>query len=388
MNIEQGTTYHNPNEGDADNSKKSFRQRRPLYCCLIMFVFLLLVVFVALAKHFGDTAPKCNGRGCNRPDPYSTMALMKEDGTEYISSVNFPSDMETSIKDACDMVGKFFGFPTNTKVFMWEYNGPSSAYSDIEAKCGDFVGESCDGEAQAKQGGQYYVSGTRDNCVCNKATYTGSPVHFFPSGGDTATSAAERAVHEYTHAFQKSRGGPQPNWMMEGGAVFNECLFQERLDSNVKFSDCFLSGGGGGGIVRKTRELYLTNPTTKWFSIFSTDRCCGDECPPAISFPPPGDKERIYYYDIGAFAVAFLLHRSGKGPVEFWTKTSGYWNNPNMVWPGIDTTDGWAIDCPEGEGWKGVMSNMLGGETVAEFYSAFEDFMVDSDGNVVSEADM
>lgn len=95
MNIEQGITYHNPNEGDADNSKKSFRQRRPLYCCLIMFVFLLLVVFVALAKHFGDTAPKCNGRGCNRPDPYSTMALTKEDGTEYISSVNFPSDMET-----------------------------------------------------------------------------------------------------------------------------------------------------------------------------------------------------------------------------------------------------------------------------------------------------
>ena len=318
-------------------------------------------------------------------------SLTKEDTTEYISSDNFPTDVETSIKDACIMMGKFFGFPTNTKVFMWEFNGPTSAYKQIEAKCKDFngwQGSSCNGEEQARTGGQYYVSGTNDNCVCNKATYTGSPVHFFPSEFDTAMNAAERAVHEYTHAFQKSRGGPQPNWLMEGGAVFNECLFQERLDSNVKFSECFLTGGGGGGIIRKTREKYLEDPSVKWFTIYSTDRCCGDFCPPSISSPPPSDDERTYYYDIGAFAVAFLLHRSGQGPVEFWTKTSGYWNNPNMVWPGIDTENGWAIDCPEGEGWRGVMSNMLGGETAEDFYAAFEDFMVPTMGTVVSEADM
>ena len=246
-----------------------------------------------------------------------------------------------------------------------------SAYNSISEHCESFCGYDCNGFTMSRNGGHFYgkimfvvkkepsqtsnilplcsftVSGTNDDCTCNKAAYNAAPIHYFPSSGEDAGNVEARAVHEFTHAYQKSRGGPQPEWTMEGGAVFNECLFQQRMDPAVGFQQCMLTGGGGGGVIKRTRELYLSDPGVKWFSIYSTDRCCESDCPPNLPSKPSPSAERAYYYDVGAFATAFLLHRSGQKPEEFWTQPTGYWQYPGMVWPGVDTTTGWAFDCPE-----------------------------------------
>ena len=120
-----------------------------------------------------------------------------------------------------------------------------------------------------------------------------------PSSGDSAGTLMERAVHEYfrredmpqtgrgdaaagrwkfgldrrapryTHVVQKASGGPMADWLMEGGAVFNECFLSSRTGAYSSFSNCMLGGGGGGGVLRNVRALYQSNSSVPWFTLYA-----------------------------------------------------------------------------------------------------------------------
>jgi len=235
-------------------------------------------------------------------------------------------------------------------------------------------------------GNQYYVSGREvDKCQCNEVTFSGAPVMILPGADDSVSNLLDRSVHEYTHAFQLSRGGPMPSWMMEGGAVFNECLFAE-LANDSTFSACM-----NNGIIWNVRELYLRDPTMDWFTEYATDRCCDSHCPGGLASTAPlsDDDDRSVYYDMGAFAITFLLNEANVTAADFWTsKSKGFWQHEDLVYPDIDKMTGWATDVPEGSGWKAALSHVWGKGTAAEFYAKFEEFMVGADGTVVSLAAM
>jgi hypothetical protein len=59
---------------------------------------------------------------------------------------------------------------------------------------------------------------------------------------DDQAGVFKLAVHEYTHAVQTTFGGPMAAWLMEGGAVFMQCLSHSRLPTafgtNGTFSYC------------------------------------------------------------------------------------------------------------------------------------------------------
>jgi len=193
---------------------------------------------------------------------------------------------------------------------------------------------------------------------------------------DSKLRISQVALHECTHAYQVSRGGPRPYYMIEGGATFNQCLFISQIDPNDSFSNCMKK------IIRATRALYASNPNVKWLSSYANDRC--DQMTSA--------QFRRVYYDLGAFVIVFLLHRSSVSPSTFWTLNSGFWNYPGIVYDSF-AADGIANEgsysVPEFQGWKAAISNMLNGETVADFYQAFEEYMVDNiTKKVVSESDM
>ena len=111
--------------------------------------------------------------------------------------------------------------------------------------------------------------------MCGEYTYAGAPMFMMPSTSDDATMVAERAIHEYTHVVQKASGGPMADWLMEGGAVFNECWLGPELSGSYysTFSQCFQYGGGGGGILNNVRQLYLDDPSVPWFTLWANDRC-------------------------------------------------------------------------------------------------------------------
>ena len=58
-----------------------------------------------------------------------------------------------------------------------------------------------------------------------------------------------------------------------------ECVMSQ-LAGSFTYSECFQFGGGGGGIIRNSRMLYLSDPSTKWLTIYGSDRCCNEFCGP------------------------------------------------------------------------------------------------------------
>ena len=171
----------------------------------------------------------------------------------------------------------FLGATSDTALFMLEPGGSTDAYADLVTEMCAFTFQSgnsqCgDREVQAAKdgGGQYYLSGTHgdQNCVCSEESYVAAPVFLSPGSHDDATGVAERAVHEYTHAFQKAMAGPVPAWSMEGGAVFMECLMAERVRAGMGYRECMKhSGGGGGSSGTRLPSTSATNGeccTTTW----------------------------------------------------------------------------------------------------------------------------
>ena len=188
-------------------------------------------------------------------------------------------------------------------------------------------------------------------------------------------------MHEYTHAFQKAAGGSAPTWMMEGGAVLNQCALGAATGLHASFSSCLTTGGGGGGIVPNALSLYQSNPGTPFLSLYGEDWCCGGSCP-ATDFDTD-TWSRHLYYDTGALAILFAVEQAnanhagdgGRTLVDFWSATGsrGFWQAIDP-YP-ISYTSGWPSAVPEGQGWRKALSDFTGFADTEAFYAAFEAYM-------------
>ncbi len=144
-----------------------------------------------------------------------------------------------------------------------------------------------------------------------------------------------RGIHEYTHVFQMAFG-TQPTWMMEGGAVFAESWLVH------------LQG-------RRPLEFNLSRIMQRAKSIRDTGLTIADM--EDIDTAP--EKVAGYHmelaYDTGAWAVAYLIHRSpGRSVARY----------RDEFHPMITEI-----------GWRKALARYLDIEDEQAFYVAFERFM-------------
>ena len=358
--------------------------QRILLMMKMMMMMMMMMMLIEISTSL--CSPR---RGCNPPRAYSEVVLTSTQDVPTLTNLYQSSNADTSlankITQGVDLVRKFMGTASNTRIFYMHPNGVSADYEIIKENYCNWAGESSNPNCASQQissaqngGGDYYVSPSiecSDSCG-NDYAAVGSSVWMNIHENDfnnNAKNVVERAVHEYTHAVQMSFGGPIPTWLMEGGAVFMECVMNPAMDPAQSFSDCFRYGGGRGGILQEVHALYSANPTTTYFTTYASDRPCGND-----AIPPnggPGDAlEGAVYYDLGALAIAYAINQSsGKSFVDFWTSTdsNGFWHNIEP-YAGLDYEDGWPSDVEEGVGWKKALCEFTGFETYEAFCVSFE----------------
>eukprot|EP00948_MAST-09A_sp_MAST-9A-sp1_P000404 g404.t1 len=280
------------------------------------------------------------------------------------------------------------GTASNTESFLLEPNGPTAAYEGLVKEMCKFDKHLCNindvravADAQ-KGGGQYYLSARRD-CGCQQIIHDGNPLYYLPNENDDANMVYFRAIHEYTHAVQKSFFGDVPNWLMEGPAVYNECIFSNKPSfSTESFASCMRNN------IRGAVELYRSDYKT-YLTTYGADRGCSGPAAsdPNNPVPPngyvPGGDDAVHklYYNVGPVATAFAIAKAANkssdqgGIVEFWTGTGkkGYWHSVEE-YP-LDPWSGWASQVPEGKGWKKALADFTGYSTTADFYAAFENWI-------------
>ena len=252
-------------------------------------------------------------------------------------------------------------------------------------------------------GGSFYMTGGPSVCQCGSYVSGSVGLVTSPGASDAADGLYDRAIHEYTHAVQAAMGGPLPDWLMEGGAVLNECILGSTKVSPysaVLTSECLKFGGGGGGIIANTIDLYTNGAgslpgMTKFLTLYGSDRPCGSYIP-AYQKTHPFDEQaggRKPWYDTGAVAVLYAVYKAninhandgGRTIIDFWTASGskGFWH---AITPyKVNSMTGWPDDVPEGQGWKKAFSDFTGFATVAEFYADFE-AAIRPNGAPISEA--
>eukprot|EP00939_MAST-03C_sp_MAST-3C-sp1_P004331 g4331.t1 len=361
-----------------------------------MLVVGLLLLLQRSLLGYAQCEPK---RGCNAPLAYSNIGLDIEDvGTnplEVYTSSNHNATIKAAIEFGSNLVRNFLGTSANARVYYLAPGGSNSDYDFLDSDFCTWAGRSsgcADSQINAAKsgGGEYYVS-TFDECLCSYYSNSGSPVWMLPSTTDDVTNVRYRAVHEYVHAVQATFGGPLPTWLIEGGAVFMECVMASEVEGTT-FSNCFRYGGGGGGILQSIYSLYNGDSSTTWFTTYAEDRACGSGAVPPNGSPT---NERAVYYDLGAYAIAFAIHKAnashasdgGRTFLDFWrsnTTNRGLWHNIEP-YGGIDSMNGWASDVPDTAGWKAALLSFTGMSSYAEFCAAFEAHVLD---NIVTNNDI
>jgi hypothetical protein len=325
---------------------------------------------------------------------------------EYWASSGFDATLRAGFISGVDAARAFLGSAADVGGIFLESGGASDAvYEAARVAFCTHIERGGDSnclkdditKARAASHGSYYMTSSSLKCKCGH--YVSGSVGLVTLAGpnDDASGMYDRAVHEYTHAVQMAMGGPLPNWLVEGGAVLNECILGTIKPSNgVAFSECLKFGGGGGGITQKTVELYTSGAaasggvaalagSTKFLTLYGSDRGCYPQNVPAFqqSNPlpdPEGSVGRKLWYDTGAAAILYAVYKAnlnhagsgGRTVVDFWTGkgSKGFWHaiTPYVV----DPVTGWASDVPEGLGWKKAFADFVGYATVAEFYADFE----------------
>ena len=144
------------------------------------------MMWVAIAAAtLGACSPR---RDCNAPSAYSSLTLERNNTLTYVASANFAASSRAAIEEGMALATHFLGTSSNTRVYLYEPNGPDSAYAAVTANLCEFwsrtdpgCGGSEKGSAQGG-GGQYFLSGVT-GCECGGLTYTGAPVFLMPSAG-------------------------------------------------------------------------------------------------------------------------------------------------------------------------------------------------------------
>ena len=367
---------------------------------LVFFSFCALLVSTTP----GTFASCPTDGGCNRPAASkSNVRLTAGDLTystapDIYASNNFSPLLRTAGEKGVNFVRDFIGSASHASLFFYEHGGVDSDYASVnQAWCektrkAGWCDDGSRNTAKAKDptaSGDFFMSGGSE-CMsaCQEISHNSSPLAFVLGSSTTASTIEQRAVHEYVHAWQSAFTDQTPAWLMEGGAVFIECVHEAHENMNT-FQDCFQTSGGRGGIIPNVRTVYGSSEA-KWLTNFGADRCCGSDCPASR-----GDTTNSNaYYDVGALAVAFAIHKANatqdgtRTMLDFWrsTGTRGFWHNIHP-WDGFDPMTSWPSNVPEGFGWKAALANFTGHSSLAAFYADFEEWVAPN-GVVKSQSEL
>ncbi|KAH8068752.1 hypothetical protein JL721_6316 [Aureococcus anophagefferens] len=232
-----------------------------------------------------------------------------------------------------DLAAAFLGRVGPVPVIMMELEKDASAYSsmtaavkawkgfgfDIQEEVDDAMDRTCDGRDEdhcqdqcswddddeiCRKNEAYYAS-SRSSCMCGGYAIEYVPL-FFAIHGDKETpkNIQQRAIHEYAHAFQFSRGGVWANFLVEGGAVLLECVVGEYYDDwggdLEPWAYCLRE------VARNALEVYAYGNWTRAVpskAALTVDwECPGDDPWPAAD---PANMQRKVFYDLAAVVVLF-----------------------------------------------------------------------------------
>ena len=86
-------------------------------------------MWVAIAAAtLGACSPR---RDCNAPSAYPSLTLERNNTLTYIASANFAASSRSSIEEGVALATHFLGTSSNTRVYLYEPNGPDSAYTAV-----------------------------------------------------------------------------------------------------------------------------------------------------------------------------------------------------------------------------------------------------------------
>ena len=232
--------------------------------------------------------------------------------------------------------------------------------------------------ASMKTGGQFFASGT-EGCVCSTNVVNGVSMQIYPTVYDLSSDDAMkdtgfyRTVHEYVHVWQSMAAG-SAGWLMEGTAVFTECVMGlKHLQQDWK--GCLEQLGGGGGILRNARKMvsYAVSDgfgvtASDWLKIYGEFRPkAGEELDmleksnPSVLGGGPG-LGRMVYYDLGAAAVAFAITKHVGLAAD--ASVSDFYR---VFYPSIKPVDDMQF-VGDGQGWKKALLDFTGLRSMDDFY--------------------
>ena len=179
-----------------------------------------------------------------------------------------------------------------------------------------------------------YLSGVID-ADPQKAELIFINVHKWFFETDAIPDPVLRGIHEYTHVFQLSIG-VLPTWLVEGGAVFSESWIpslQGRRNPAENMER----------IMERAHQI--TDPTLSIADMEDID----------TASEPAAQHYLQLAYDSGAWAVAFMVHRSATQRVS--SLRDEFYPLAKKV------------------GWEDALTQYVRMQSKAEFYEAFQTFM-------------
>jgi len=234
-----------------------------------------------------------------------------------------------------------------TLIFMDQQKN-ESAYDDVVAEwCKPFgLGSTCDPGEERRAMAMRGDSDASNSLVaypCDEpySQYIQYPVvQFINVIGTDLPYFATRGTHEYTHTYQTTTlPGMNPSWLAEGSAEYNAYHEGPKAALNVTGSTTstdLLRTAGDVGFVPMMVD-YSLKRNIQGIDCPDDDPTCGilvqerrqgttwsirDQFEPC-AMTDPAVKECSYgrelWYDMGAWAVAYLIHLSGRPETDLWS---------------------------------------------------------------------
>lgn len=347
----------------------------------IAFLFLALLATAGLIDAYTECGVAT--RDCNSPQQFSQMKKSNALPT-IVASTGISQDFRDKLNEGHRVLIDFAGGATPTTAYILEGGGTDAAYADFRTKnCEQTTFEGYCGadqvitQAKNSQVGFWKGFGGR-TCSCGHTVEASAGLYYVLDSGTNAEGVGERAVHEMCHVTQLSRGEYFPTWLIEGGAVHAECLLNKKLSwSTQTYEDCFRNSGGRGGVIPNFRSYYASTYGSANGLQKGESRQCNafvGDSDTEETMNAGGAEPSHLYYDTGAVAIAYIIHKAGITSQQFWQSNvlgTGFWNTI-VPYAGHDMVNGYPGQCPEDRGWKDSLLAITGHSTVADFYTEFD----------------
>ena len=289
----------------------------------------------------------CSVRGNEEHEPEKKTLSLRKAPPTYVKNAKDHSRWPGIIRDGIDAARKYFGNYGPVYVYILGHKNKALNSEDFHRELVDaYCRHRCGGSQKKLQSCK-----TGPGAELVKKALSGRGDAYLSFVGDTDPPIAElvfinphefrdpylytRGIHEYTHVFQHSFP-TTPTWMTEGGAEFFAAYLGEKHGWE-KFSDAM-------------KEFMKNVHRVEDPALGIEDMEDVDKAPPAV---------KKYYrhlaYDAGAWAFAFMIHKSKGRSIS---------NTRKILYPLVAK-----------HGWERALVEFAQVKDKQTFYRAFGDFL-------------